>query len=82
VCANFVFVLHSTNPDVYQYPPPLFDKAAESAVFGQIVHTFTWLPATATPTLTPILPDTATPSETPTPFGTPTPSDTPSPSGT
>ncbi len=52
VCANLLFILHSTNPGMYETPPPLFDKAAESAVFGRMVQTFNWLPPTATPTVT------------------------------
>ena len=56
VCVNMVFILHSTNPgNFFPTPPPLFDKTAESLVFGRIVHTFGWIPitVTATPTLTP-----------------------------
>ncbi len=53
VCANLLFVLHSTAPgNYYPTPPPLFDKEAESVVFGQIVNTFAWLPSTPTPTPT------------------------------
>jgi hypothetical protein len=55
-CVNMLFVLHSTNPDMYQFPPPLFNKTTESAVFGQMVNTFAWLPATATPTPTLVSP--------------------------
>ena len=60
VCVNMLFVLHSGNPaNYFPTPPPLFDKAAESQVFGQIVRTFAWLAPTATPT--PTLTPTATP---------------------
>jgi hypothetical protein len=57
VCVNMTFVLHSVNPDNFypDTPPPPFDKAAESQVFGQIVRTFAWVPITITPapTVTP-----------------------------
>jgi hypothetical protein len=39
-CISLTFVLHSTNPGVYPTPPPLFDKAAESAVFSSIMATY------------------------------------------
>lgn len=39
-CINLTFILHSTNPGVYPTPPPLFDKAAESAVFPVIMSTY------------------------------------------
>lgn len=42
-CVSLSFILHSTNPGVYSTPPPLFDEAAESAVFADIVFTFVWL---------------------------------------
>src|SRR5215212_966910 len=65
VCVSLSFVLHSVNPDNSATPIPVFDYAAESAVFGQIVSTYEWLTSpTATPTSsTPV--ETATP----TPFG-------------
>jgi hypothetical protein len=49
VCASLTGILHSTNPGMYSTPPPEFDAAGESAVFGQIVNTFRWLDA-PTPT--------------------------------
>lgn len=49
VCVSLGFVLHSHNPGVYSTPPPIFDEAAESAVFLEIVSTYAWLPATPTP---------------------------------
>jgi photosystem II stability/assembly factor-like uncharacterized protein len=52
------FVLHSLNPGNYSTPPPVFDKAAESLVFAQMMGTFGWTPATATPvppTVPPVL---------------------------
>ncbi len=53
VCVSLDFVLHSLNPGNFPTPaPPVFDEAAESAVFGTIVSTFTWLPSTPTPTPT------------------------------
>jgi hypothetical protein len=51
VCASLTGVLHSAQPGNYSTPPPLFDEAAESAVFEQIVATFHWLEVgTPTPT--------------------------------
>ncbi len=44
VCVSLTFVLHSTNAMNYPTPPPEFDRAAESAIFDQIVQTFRWLP--------------------------------------
>jgi len=49
-CVSMGFVLHSMDPSVFPTPVPAYDKAAESAVFGQIVATFTWLAPTHTPT--------------------------------
>jgi hypothetical protein len=44
-CITMLFILHSGNPgNYYPTPPPLFDKAAESQVFSQIMHTFAWVP--------------------------------------
>lgn len=42
-CVMLYFVLHSTNPDNYTEPPPVFDDTAERAVIGQILSTFTWI---------------------------------------
>ncbi len=42
-CVSIDFVLHSSNPNMVQNPPPRFDKVAESAVFAEIVSTFRWL---------------------------------------
>jgi hypothetical protein len=39
-CISLTFILHSTNPGVYPTPPPLFDAAAESAVFPVIMSTY------------------------------------------
>jgi photosystem II stability/assembly factor-like uncharacterized protein len=47
-CISMNFVLHSLGA-IYPQPPD-FDKAAESAVFTQIMSTFGWLLGTATPT--------------------------------
>jgi hypothetical protein len=41
-CVSLTFILHSTNPGNYPTPPPVFDKAAESAIFDQIINTFDW----------------------------------------
>ena len=59
-CISMDFVLHSLG--AFATPPPVFDKAAESAMFAQIMNTFAWV----TPTITPV-PPTAT--FTPTPIG-------------
>ena len=48
-CISMDFVLHSLNPGAYATPPPFFDKAAESAVFMQIMTTFAWTTAPGTP---------------------------------
>ena len=54
-CVSLDFILHSLNPGNFPTPPPVFDYALESAVFGQMVSTFTWLTSvpTATPTTSP-----------------------------
>jgi len=39
-CISLSFVLHSSNPGAFATPPPLFDKAAESAVFSTIMSSF------------------------------------------
>jgi murein DD-endopeptidase MepM/ murein hydrolase activator NlpD len=92
-CVSLDFILHSLNPGNFATPPPVFDYAAESAVFGQIVSTYAWLTSsTATPTTTQSTPvGTATPtSSTPagsptatssTPVGSPTPTSIPGGSG-
>jgi murein DD-endopeptidase MepM/ murein hydrolase activator NlpD len=71
VCVSLDFVLRAANPGNFATPPPLYDEAAESAVFGQIVSTYEWL-STATPTASTQV-DTATPtSSTPVDTATPT----------
>jgi murein DD-endopeptidase MepM/ murein hydrolase activator NlpD len=69
-CVSLDFVLRAANPGVFSTPPPLYDKAAESAVFGQIMSTYAWLTSepTATPTVT-----QSTPGQSPTPTATQTP---------
>lgn len=42
-CVSLAFVLHSGNIQNYATPPAAFDPNAESAVFADIVSTFTWL---------------------------------------
>jgi murein DD-endopeptidase MepM/ murein hydrolase activator NlpD len=76
-CVSLDFVLHSLNPGNYATPPPVFDFAAESAVFGQIAGTYTWFPPgqSATPTSsTPVFstPTSSTPAASPTPDGSAT----------
>jgi len=78
VCVSLDFVLRAANPDVFPTPPPIYDEAAESAVFAQIVSTYAWLSsATATPTPT----STSAPGSSPTPTGSPSPTSTPGTSG-
>jgi hypothetical protein len=43
-CISMVFVLRSANPGNFPTPPPTFDKAAESAIFADIMNTFAILP--------------------------------------
>lgn len=43
-CVSLTFVLHSANIGNYENPPAEFDRAAESAVFEEIMSTFRWLP--------------------------------------
>ncbi|HSM72514.1 MAG TPA: NBR1-Ig-like domain-containing protein [Anaerolineales bacterium] len=59
-CVSMSFILHYLNAGTSDPPQPEFDRAAESAVFTQMMSTFTWLalPSTSTPTL---IPATATP---------------------
>jgi murein DD-endopeptidase MepM/ murein hydrolase activator NlpD len=71
VCVSLDFVLRAANPGVYTTPPPLYDEAAESAVFGQIVSTYTWLAEVPTTTAT-ATQQTSTPVESPTPTFTAT----------
>jgi hypothetical protein len=40
-CISLTFVLHSANAGAFPTPPPVFDKAAESAVFSTIMTTYT-----------------------------------------
>ncbi len=65
-CVSLDFILHSLNPGNSTTPPPVFDFAAESAVFGQIISTFNIFPVipTATPTAisTPLGPSDLVPS--------------------
>lgn len=42
-CINLTFILRSVNPGNLPVPPPIFDKAAESAVFTTIINTFNWI---------------------------------------
>lgn len=39
-CISLNFTLHSINPGVMPTPPPVYDSAAESAVFSQIMSTY------------------------------------------
>ena len=42
MCTDLSFTLHSVNPMNYTPPIPEYDQAAESAVFDEIMETFTW----------------------------------------
>ena len=53
-CVSMGFVLHSHNPGNFDPPIPVFDRAAESAVFEQIMQTLTWIAMPPTETPTPI----------------------------
>ncbi|HEU0294196.1 MAG TPA: peptidoglycan DD-metalloendopeptidase family protein [Anaerolineales bacterium] len=79
VCVSLSFVLHSLNPGNFATPPVVFDYAAESAVFGQIVATYSWLSQlpTATPTFASTPVESPTPELTSTPVASPTPLFTP-----
>jgi murein DD-endopeptidase MepM/ murein hydrolase activator NlpD len=72
-CISLDFVLRAANPGVFTTPPPLYDEAAESVVFGEIVSSFEWLAGTATSTPTPV--ESVTPTSS-TPAGSPTPTST------
>ena len=72
ICVSFDFILHSSNPGNFATPPPVFDYAAETAVFDQMAATFTWLGVV--PTNTPIPSATAIATNTPTLTPTPPPS--------
>jgi hypothetical protein len=78
-CVSLDFVLRAANPGVFTTPLPLYDEAAESAVFGQIVATYNWLELapTTTPTFTATPDGSATPTSTPTSTSTPDGSATP-----
>jgi hypothetical protein len=39
-CISLAFILHSVNPGVYATPPPVFNKAAESAVIDTTMSTY------------------------------------------
>ena len=39
-CISLKFVLWSVVPEVLETPPPVFDSAAESAVFSTIMSTY------------------------------------------
>ncbi|MGB7873564.1 MAG: NBR1-Ig-like domain-containing protein, partial [Anaerolineales bacterium] len=58
VCVALLFVLHSTNPGNYVTPIPIYDQAAESAVFQEMMQTFSW------PYYSPSVTDTPTPTAT------------------
>lgn len=51
VCISLGFVLHSSNPALSDPAPPLFDMAAESAIFEEVVATL--VPPPGAPTVMP-----------------------------
>jgi photosystem II stability/assembly factor-like uncharacterized protein len=53
-CVSMGFLLHSLNAGNFDPPVPVFDRAAESAVFEQIMQTLGWLATPPTATFTPI----------------------------
>lgn len=42
-CVTLDFILHSSVPENYPTPPPLYDVEIESRVFAEIAATLTWL---------------------------------------
>jgi photosystem II stability/assembly factor-like uncharacterized protein len=52
-CISMDFVLHSVNAGNYSTPPPIFDKAAESALFTRMMETFAWTTVTPVPPTVP-----------------------------
>ena len=81
ICVSLDFIMRIADPGAFATPPVLVDEAAESAVFSQIVATYTWLglSSTATPTFTPTLADSPTPTSTSAPIGSATPTFTSTP---
>jgi len=71
-CVSLDFVLRAADPGVFTTPPPLYDEVAESAVFEQIVSTYTWLALVPTATQTSVPVESPTPTFTPTPITSPT----------
>ena len=43
-CVSITFILHSSNPQMYDTPPPDYDPIAESAVFGEMLDTLRFDP--------------------------------------
>jgi hypothetical protein len=41
-CISLNFMMHSTNPDNYPVPPPLYNRDAESAVLSDMISSFGW----------------------------------------
>jgi hypothetical protein len=39
-CVSITFILHSSNPQMYDTPPPDYDPVAESAIFDEMLNTF------------------------------------------
>jgi photosystem II stability/assembly factor-like uncharacterized protein len=72
LCVTSLFVLHSLNPGNFPTPPPVYNEAAESAVFAQMMSTFNFLAVPPSTTVTPVSPTVTPilPTDTPVP-GTP-----------
>jgi murein DD-endopeptidase MepM/ murein hydrolase activator NlpD len=71
-CISMDFILKSVNPGFVTLEPPVYDEAAESYIFGQIISTLSFL--TQFPTITPSVPaPTFTPAVTSTSGAFPTP---------
>lgn len=65
-CISLTFILHSVNPGNYQTPPPVFNKAAESAIFSTVMSTFALFTSAASATNTPPAATATTAAPTPT----------------
>jgi murein DD-endopeptidase MepM/ murein hydrolase activator NlpD len=70
-CVSLDFVLSAANPGAFTTPPPLYNEALETAVYGQIASTYQWLDLSGTSTPTPVESTTPTATQS-TPVGSPT----------
>lgn len=81
VCVSLDFILRSHDPGNFSTPPPVFDFAAESAIFEQIMTTYAWLGLGTTPTPTVTVGPVETSTPAPTSTLAPSPTATPPPFG-